>query len=188
VPFKFTTFDIPGPVLIRPQVFGDSRGFFLELYKHTDFVRAGIPQHFVQDNYSKSARGVLRGLHYQKSPKMQGKLVFCLIGRIYDVSVDIRKGSPWYGKWIGIELSEENRYMLYIPPGFAHGFQVLSETAEVQYKCTGEYSPADERGVIWNDKDLNITWPFTDPTLSGKDAVNSLLRDADNDFTFSGTS
>jgi dTDP-4-dehydrorhamnose 3,5-epimerase len=188
VPFKFTAFEIPGLVLIRPGVFGDNRGFFLELYKHADFVRGGITEHFVQDNYSKSARGVLRGLHYQKSPKAQGKLVLCMKGRIYDVAVDIRKGSPQYGKWAGIELSEENRQMLYVPAGFAHGFQVLSETAEVLYKCTEEYSPEDERGIIWNDRDINIVWPLADSTLSGKDKVNLPLREADNDFIFSGSS
>jgi dTDP-4-dehydrorhamnose 3,5-epimerase len=186
VPFKFTAFEIPGLVLIRPEVFGDTRGFFLELYKHADFVRGNITEHFVQDNYSKSVRGVLRGLHYQKDPKAQGKLVLCLKGRIYDVAVDIRKGSPQYGKWAALELSEENRQMLYVPAGFAHGFQVLSETAEILYKCTEEYSPADERGVIWNDETINIAWPIAHPTLSSKDTVNPSLRDADNDFIFSG--
>jgi dTDP-4-dehydrorhamnose 3,5-epimerase len=188
VPFKFSVFEIPGLVLVQPEVFGDARGFFLELYKHADFVRGGITEHFVQDNYSKSARGVLRGLHYQKSPKAQGKLVLCMKGRIYDVAVDIREGSPQYGKWAGIELSEENRRMLFVPAGFAHGFQVLSETAEVLYKCTEEYSPTDERGIVWNDGDIKIVWPLTDPTLSDKDRVNPLLRDADNDFIFSGAS
>ena len=166
----------------RPQVFGDDRGFFLELYKHTDFVQGGITEHLVQDNYSKSAKGVLRGLHYQKTPRAQGKLVMCLKGRIYDVAVDIRKGSPQYGKWVGAELSEENRLMLYVPPGFAHGFQVLSDTAEVMYKCTDEYSPADDRGIIWNDPDINISWPLKDPVLSGKDKLHPFLRDADNNF------
>lgn len=183
MPFEFKTFDISGPVLITPQVFGDDRGFFLELYKHSDFVSAGIKEHLVQDNYSKSAIGVLRGLHYQKNPKAQGKLVMCLKGSIYDVAVDIRKGSSTFGKWVGVELSVENRHMLYVPPGFAHGFQVLSEAAEVLYKCTDEYSPSNDRGVIWNDPFLGITWPLKDPVLSGKDKILPLLRDADNNFS-----
>lgn len=183
MPFEFKTFDIPGPVLVRPQLFGDDRGFFLELYKHTDFVRGGIKEHFVQDNYSKSAQGVLRGLHYQKTPKAQGKLVMCLKGSIYDVAVDIRKGSLQYGKLVGVELSEANRHMLYVPPGFAHGFQVLSDAAEVLYKCTDEYSPDNDRGIIWNDPDISVPWPLTAPVLSGKDKVHPRLRDADNNFT-----
>jgi dTDP-4-dehydrorhamnose 3,5-epimerase len=164
---------------------GDERGFFFELYKHSDFVRAGITEHLVQDNYSKSGRGVLRGLHYQKNPRAQGKLVLCMKGKIHDVAADIRKGSPHYGTWVGMELSEENRRMLYVPPGFAHGFQVLSESAEVLYKCTDEYSPADDRGIIWNDPDINIAWPLADPVLSGKDKIHPLLRDADNNFSLS---
>ena len=184
MPFEFSTFDIPGPIIVVPKVFGDDRGFFVELYKHSDFVRGGISDHLVQDNYSKSARGVSRGLHYQKHPHAQGKLVICMKGSIYDVAVDIRKGSPHYGKWIGIELSEANRQMLYVPPGFAHGFQVLSDTAEVLYKCTAEYSPANEGGVIWNDATINVSWPLKDPVLSGKDKVNPLLRDADNNFEY----
>jgi dTDP-4-dehydrorhamnose 3,5-epimerase len=184
MPFEFSTFDIPGPILVVPRVFGDDRGFFVELYKHSDFIRGGIKDHLVQDNYSKSARGVLRGLHYQKHPHAQGKLVICMKGGIYDVAVDIRKGSPHYGKWIGLELSEANRQMFYVPPGFAHGFQVLSDTAEVLYKCTAEYSPANEGGVIWNDTTINVSWPLKDPVLSGKDKVNPPLRDADNNFEY----
>jgi dTDP-4-dehydrorhamnose 3,5-epimerase len=182
MPFEFKTLEIDGLMLIRPQIFGDDRGFFLELYKHTDFVQGGVKEHLVQDNYSKSSKGVLRGLHYQKSPKAQGKLVMCLKGKIYDVAVDIRKGSSQYGKWVGAELSEENRLMFYVPPGFAHGFQVLSDTAEVMYKCTNEYSPVDDRGIIWNDPDINISWPLKDPVLSGKDKIHPYLRDADNNF------
>jgi dTDP-4-dehydrorhamnose 3,5-epimerase len=188
MPFEFKYLEIPEIILIKPQVFGDERGFFIELYKHSDFVHAGITKHLVQDNYSRSARGVLRGLHYQKNPKTQGKMIICLKGRIFDVAVDIRKGSQRYGRWVGVELSEEKRHMLYVPPGFAHGFQVLSEFAEVLYKCTEEYSPKDERGIAWNDEDINITWPLSDPTLSGKDKMNPPLRHADNDFTVSGTS
>jgi len=184
MPFEFNQLEIPGPVLIRPRVFDDGRGYFLELYKHSDFVNAGITPHLVQDNYSKSSQGVLRGLHYQKMPMAQGKLVLCMKGRIFDVAVDIRKGSPHYGKWVGAELTEENRHMLYVPPGFAHGFQVLSDNAEVMYKCTNEYSPIDERGIIWNDPDIAIHWPLSQPVLSGKDKLNPRLLDADNNFEY----
>jgi len=182
MPFEFAKLEIPGLLLIKPQVFGDDRGFFFELYKYSDFQREGIREHLVQDNYSKSSKGVLRGLHYQKSPKAQGKLVMCLKGKIFDIAVDIRKGSPHYGKWVGIDLTEENKDMLYVPPGFAHGFQVLSETAEVLYKCTSEYSPTDDRGIIWNDQDINIAWPLGKPILSGKDKAHPRLQDADNNF------
>jgi dTDP-4-dehydrorhamnose 3,5-epimerase len=147
-------------------------------------MRGGINGHLVQDNYSRSAKGVLRGLHYQKAPKAQGKLVMAMQGSIYDIAVDIRKGSPFYGKWTGVELSAENRLMFYVPPGFAHGFQVLSDTADVMYKCTDEYSPAEDRGIIWNDPDINIAWPLNDPVLSGKDKVHPLLREADNNFSY----
>ncbi len=182
MPFEFEKLEIPDLVLIKSRIFGDDRGFFLELYKHSDFVRGGILEHLVQDNYSKSTKGVLRGLHYQKAPNAQGKLVMCIKGAIFDVAVDIRRGSSHYGKWIGVNLTEENKNMLYIPPGFAHGFQVLTDTAEVLYKCTNEYSPADDRGIIWSDQDLNIDWPLSDPILSAKDAVHPRLRDADNNF------
>jgi len=182
MPFEFEKLAIPGLILVKPKMFEDDRGFFLELYKHSDFVRGGIEEHLVQDNYSKSTKGVLRGLHYQKMPKGQGKLVICLKGRIFDVAVDIRKGSSQYGKWVGVSLTEESRHMLYVPPGFAHGFQVLSDAAEVLYKCTNEYSPADDRGIIWSDQDLNIAWPLGRPVLSAKDSVHPQLRDADNNF------
>ena len=184
MPFEFRNLELPGPLLIRPQVFDDGRGFFLELYKHSEFANAGIAEHLVQDNYSKSVQGVLRGLHFQKNPKAQGKLVMCMKGRIYDVAVDIRTGSPQYGKWVGAELTAENRFQLYVPPGFAHGFQVLSETAEVMYKCTEEYSPVDERGIIWNDPDINIIWPIQEPVLSSKDRVSPRLREVDNNFVY----
>jgi len=184
MPFDFQRLEIPELIIARPKVFGDDRGFFLELYKYSDFAGAGIREHLVQDNYSKSVRGVLRGLHYQKQPKAQGKLVFCLKGKIFDVAADIRKDSPYYGKWTGVELSEENRLMLYVPAGFAHGFQVLSDSAEVQYKCTEEYSLMDDRGIIWNDPDLSIPWPVADPLLSPKDRAHPRLRDADNNFVY----
>ena len=184
MPFDFERLSISEVILVKPRVFGDERGFFVETYKHSEFVQGGIPEHFVQDNYSKSALGVLRGLHYQRHPKAQGKLVRCVKGTILDIAVDIRKGSPTYAKWVGRELSETNNLMMYVPAGFAHGFVVLSEFAEVLYKCTEEYSPPDDRGVIWNDPDINIQWQVRVPALSGKDKVLPRLRDADTNFEY----
>jgi len=184
VPFDFRQMDIPGPLLIEPKVFGDDRGFFLEIYKHSEFINAGVPENFVQDNFSRSAKGVLRGLHYQKDPRAQGKLVRCMKGSIFDVAVDIRKGSPTYARWAGLELSERNNLMLYVPAGFAHGFLTLSETAEVLYKCTAEYSPVDDRGIIWNDPDINIAWGEKAPLLSAKDGLLPILRKAENNFRY----
>jgi dTDP-4-dehydrorhamnose 3,5-epimerase len=184
MPFTFKKLDIPEIILIEPKVFSDPRGFFMETYKHSDFMNSGIQEHFVQDNFSRSQKNILRGLHFQKNPNAQGKLVQCLKGIIFDVTVDIRKGSPSFGRWVSIELSEENKRMLYIPPSFAHGFVVLSETADVIYKCTKEYSPEDDRGIIWNDPDINISWPVKDPVLSEKDAKHPFLKDADINFTY----
>ena len=184
MPFKFTPLEIPAVILVEPEIFGDDRGFFLEFYKRSDFLRAGIDGHFVQDNHSRSVKGVLRGLHYQKAPRAQGKLVRCLQGAIFDVAVDIRKGSPTYGKWVGRELSGGNKRMLYVPAGFAHGFLTLTDTAEVLYKCTDEYAPAFDRGIIWNDPDIGIAWRTSEPSLSGKDRALPPLRDADNEFLF----
>lgn len=184
MPFEFRRLAIPDVILVIPKVFGDARGFFLEFYKHSEFAQAGIREHFVQDNHSKSAKGVLRGLHYQKNPDAQGKLVRCLSGKIYDVAVDIRKGSPSFGKWVDAELTGGNNHMFYVPPGFAHGFMVLSESAEVLYKCTAEYAPASDRGIIWDDPDIGIRWPLPDPVLSEKDKVHPPLRSIDNNFTF----
>ena len=182
MPFTFKRLSIPDVQLIEPRVFPDGRGFFLETYKYSDFKQAGIPEYFTQDNYSRSEKGVLRGLHYQKHPHGQGKLVRCVKGSIFDVAVDIRKGSPTYGTWVGAELTEENNHLLYVPDGFAHGFQVLSDFAEVLYKCTTEYYPAADRGIIWNDPAMAIQWPLADPLLSKKDTVHPLLKDADNNF------
>ncbi len=184
MPFKFTPTAIPAVVLVEPAVFADGRGYFLESYKQSDFASAGIALPFIQDNQSVSERGVLRGLHYQKEPKAQGKLVRCPQGSIFDVAVDIRKGSPTYAKWVGYELSAENRRMLYVPAGFAHGFLTLSETAMVQYKCTVEYSPAHDRGIIWNDPVIGIAWQHASPSLSAKDARLPLLDAADNEFRY----
>lgn len=183
-----TMLEIPGVVLIEAKKYPDDRGFFMEIYKHSNFANAGITEHFVQDNLSRSIRGVLRGLHYQKNPHAQGKLVSCLHGRIFDVAVDIRKGSVTYGRWAGAELSCDNNLMLYIPAGFAHGFLVLSETAEVLYKCTEEYAPGDDRGIQWNDPEIDIHWPITCPVLSEKDRTHPPLKDSDNNFVFQNLS
>ena len=183
--FNFRQLEIPEVILVESKLFGDPRGFFVETYKHSDFVQAGIKEHFVQDNYSRSSKGVLRGLHYQMAPHAQGKLVRCLRGAIYDVAVDIRKNSPAFGDWINAELSEDNGLMLYVPPGFAHGFLVLSDSADVLYKCTAEYSPEDDRGIIWNDPDLDISWPMKNPILSEKDGRHPRLKDANNNFEYS---
>ena len=178
MPFSFNRTKIPEVVLIKPQVFNDDRGFFMETYKMPDFIDAGITNSFVQDNHSRSVKGVLRGLHYQNPPFAQGKLVRVVRGQIFDVAVDIRKGSLTYGGWVGEVLSEENRSMLYIPEGFAHGFCILSQTAEVVYKASGVYSPQAEAGIIWNDEDLKIEWPVKKPLVSERDKSWPSLRDA----------
>jgi dTDP-4-dehydrorhamnose 3,5-epimerase len=180
--FHFKRLSIPEVILIEQEVFKDKRGFFMETYKYSDFAGFGIKEYFIQDNYSRSAKGVLRGLHYQNRHRAQGKLLRCIKGKIFDVAVDIRKGSPTYRNWVGIELSEKNNLMLYIPPAFAHGFVVLSDFAEVMYKCTEEYSSEDERGIIWNDPDIGIKWPVKRPILSEKDRRHPVLKDADNNF------
>jgi dTDP-4-dehydrorhamnose 3,5-epimerase len=187
MPFSFQRLEIPDVILIEAKAFADERGFFMETYKKSDFEEHGIPHRFTQDNYSHSAgRGVLRGLHYQKDPKAQGKLVLAVRGAIFDVAVDIRKGSPSYGKWVGVELTGENHRMLYVPAGFAHGFAVLSAEADVMYRCTEEYAPEVDRGIVWNDPELAIAWPIDDPLLSPKDQAQPLLKDADNNFEFQG--
>ncbi|MGD9641758.1 MAG: dTDP-4-dehydrorhamnose 3,5-epimerase [Elusimicrobiales bacterium] len=178
MPFEFEGLELDGAVLIKPRVFLDERGFFVENYKRSDFVAAGIAAEFVQDNHSKSDKGVLRGLHYQRGAAAQGKLVRCINGAILDVGVDLRRGSATFGKWLATELSAVNAHMLYLPPGFAHGFLVLSETAEILYKCTVEYSPMDDAGVRWDDPEIGIEWDITDPILSAKDAGLPLLKDA----------
>ena len=168
--FQFIPQDIPEVIRIIPTVFGDSRGFFMESYQQSAFHEAGITATFVQDNHSKSTKGVLRGLHFQNPPYAQGKLLRCVRGEIFDVAVDIRKNSPTFGKWVGIVLSEENKEMFYIPEGFAHGFMVLSDEAELLYKATGEYNAASEGGLLWNDPSVGIQWPKVEkPLLSAKD-------------------
>ncbi|MDY0361102.1 MAG: dTDP-4-dehydrorhamnose 3,5-epimerase [Desulforegulaceae bacterium] len=177
MPFEILDTEIKEVKLIKPKVFEDNRGYFLETYKNSDFAKAGINDLFVQDNQSKSLKGVLRGLHFQTNPKEQGKLVRCIKGKIFDVAVDIRKDSKTFSKWVAFELSEENRFMLYIPKGFAHGFLTLSQDAEITYKISGsEYCPENDAGIIWNDKTINVKWPFEEykiskPELSQKDLV-----------------
>ncbi|MGP1629174.1 MAG: dTDP-4-dehydrorhamnose 3,5-epimerase [Giesbergeria sp.] len=173
-----TPLAIPDVVLIEPKVFGDARGFFYESFNQRAFNEAtGTDHAFVQDNHSRSSRGVLRGLHYQVPPKAQGKLVRVVQGSVFDVAVDIRKNSPTFGAWVGVELSEDNHRQLWIPPGLAHGFLVLSETAEFLYKTTDYYSPEHERCIAWNDPQLAITWPDVGqaPVLSGKDLAGLSL-------------
>lgn len=187
MPFRFTALEIPGVILVEAQAFEDSRGVFLERYKRSEFLRAGIRDVFVQDNYSQSVRGALRGLHYQKAPRAQGKLVSAISGEIFDVAVDIRRGSPTFGRWTGATLSATNRSMVYLPAGFAHGFCVLSDRAEVLYKVSAEYAPDLECGIIWNDPELAIAWPVRDPILSRKDARLPRLRDAELDVVSSGS-
>lgn len=168
--------NLQGLVVIEPNVFGDSRGFFMESYSRDRYMEAGLPSEFVQDNLSSSRRGILRGLHLQH-PKDQGKLCSVLEGEVFDVAVDVRVGSPTFGKWEGITLSSENKRQVYVPPGFAHGFCVVSDRALFSYKCTDFYSAPSEVGVAWNDPDIGIDWPVDRPQLSDKDAANRQLRD-----------
>lgn len=182
--FHIRHLEIPDVVLIEAELHRDERGFFMETYKRSEFAANGLPNLFVQANHSRSVRGVLRGLHYQRNPRPQGKLVMALHGRIFDVAVDIRHGSPTYGRWVGEELSADNGRMLYVPVGFAHGFCVLSEEADVLYLVTDEYARDLDRGILWNDPEIGIAWPIAEPILSPKDARLPRLREADNDFQF----
>jgi len=178
MPFEFERLEIPDVILIKPKVFGDERGFFMETYKRPDFESAGIKGEFVQDNHSRSRYGVLRGLHFQREPYAQAKIVRVVRGVIYDVAVDLRKDSPTFGKWVGVILSEFNKWQLYVPRGFAHGFVVLSDVADVVYKVDNVYAPDYEGGIIWNDPDLNIDWPLDEPIVSEKDRKWPTLREA----------
>ena len=179
--FEFIKQEIPEVILIKPKVFGDNRGFFMETYKKSEFYANGIKIEFNQDNHSKSTAHVLRGLHFQKAPYGQAKIVRCTRGKIYDVAVDIRPESKTFGKYVKVELSEDNKQMLFIPEGFAHGFVVLSEEAELNYKASGEYAPQADCGVIWNDKDINIDWEIDfDPILSEKDTKQKTLKELFN--------
>jgi len=168
---------IPGLLIIEPKVFGDARGFFLESWNRRRYAEAGLDVDFVQDNVSFSRRGILRGLHFQ-NPKPQGKLLQVLQGEVFDVAVDVRRSSPTFRKWHGLVLSGENKLQFYVPPGFAHGFAVLSETAFFQYKCTEFYSPKDELALRWDDPEIGIEWPVKEPLLSERDGKALCLRDA----------
>lgn len=176
--------DLPGVFVVTPRVFADARGFFLESYNQQVFLEQGLPAVFVQDNHSKSARGTLRGLHFQEEPAGQVKLVRVVRGRIWDVAVDIRMGSPTFGRWVGVELSAENFRQIYVSVGFAHGFCVLSDEAEVLYKTSHVYSPSHERGILWNDPALAIPWPVSDPLLSDRDRRAATLAGYMNGPTF----
>lgn len=174
--------DLPGVLVFEPKVFGDQRGFFLETYRDRILIEAGVDKPFVQDNHSRSSRGVLRGLHYQLV-QPQGKLVRVARGKVFDVAVDVRQGSPHFGQWYGTVLDDESLRMMYVPPGFAHGFVVLSETADFIYKCTDYYHPQSEQGILWNDPDIGIAWPMPirEVSLSEKDRKNPTLACQDRD-------
>jgi len=179
---EFKPTEIPDVVLIRPRVFGDTRGFFFESWEEKKFAAAGLDVRFVQDNHSRSTRHTLRGLHYQIG-QPQGKLVRVVTGSVFDVAVDIRRSSPTFGRWVGVTLSEDNHDMLWVPPGFAHGFLVLSESADFVYRCTDFYAPSQERAIRWSDPDLGVAWPLAqgvEPVLSAKDAVAPPFRDAEH--------
>ena len=175
---KVSETKLPGVLVIEPDVYGDERGFFLETWSAKRYAEAGLPQTYVQDNMSFSTKGILRGLHLQH-PKGQGKLVHVIAGEVFDVAVDVRVGSPTFGKWDGVLLSSDNRKQIYIPPGFAHGFCVTGESALFAYKCTELYHRETELGVIWNDPEIGIDWPIDDPVLSGKDAAFPKLSEID---------
>lgn len=175
--------EIPDLLIVEPTVHRDARGFFFESYNYRDYAAQGITARFVQDNHSKSTQGTLRGLHYQLSPG-QAKLVRVVVGTVFDVAVDIRQGSPTYGRWEALLLSSENHRQLYVPAGFAHGFVALSTVAEFLYKVDSYYAPELERGIAWDDPDLAIDWPVRDPILSERDRTHSRLAEADNDFRY----
>lgn len=180
MPIRFSETTLPGVTIVEPQVFKDARGFFLETFHHKKYAQAGIDRIFLQDNHSHSSRGTVRGLHYQIN-HAQGKLVYVVFGEIFDVAVDIRRGSPTFGKWFGIILSEQNKKQIYVAEGFAHGFCVLSDTADVIYKCTDFYAPEDEGGIFWADPALGIEWPVKNPVMSEKDLNYPKLADVPPD-------
>lgn len=173
---RFIETELEGVVIVEPHVFGDSRGFFLETWQQERYEQGGVHGNFVQDNHSRSEKGVIRGLHYQLE-NAQAKLVYAVRGSIFDVAVDIRKDSPTFGQWTGCILSDENRRQLFVPKGFAHGFSVLSDVADVTYKCTDYYTPGDEYGILFSDPDLNIDWKVTPPLISDKDLVHPTLKE-----------
>jgi len=169
--------NIPDLHIVKPKIFEDHRGYFFESYNKQVFLKNGIDQNFVQDNESKSQKNVLRGLHFQKPPFAQGKLVRVIRGSVLDVAVDIRKGSPTYGHWASIELTQDNKWMYWVPPGFAHGFVTLEDNTTFFYKCTNVYNKESEGSILWNDPDLNIDWKISDPILSDKDKIAPLFKD-----------
>ncbi len=179
MPFSFKPLSIPEVILVEPAVFPDERGFFLEAFKVSDFTEAGLPTCFAQDNVSFSRKEVIRGLHYQKNPKAQGKLVSVLKGGVWDVAVDIRRQSATFLKWVATELNDQNHSMLYIPPGFAHGFAALTEDVHLLYKCTNEYDPRADAGIRWDDPEIAIPWPVGRPILSDKDRRLPLVAQAE---------
>jgi dTDP-4-dehydrorhamnose 3,5-epimerase len=189
MPFVFTRcLELPDIVVIEPPLFKDERGWFSETYRRTEFAGHGIDRPFVQDNHSLSTRrGVLRGLHFQSEPFAQDKLVRCVAGAILDIAVDIRRGSPTFAKWVKVEISAENRRVVWIPVGFAHGTLTLTDRAELIYKTTAEYSPLHERAILWSDPQIGIQWPIREPIVSAKDASAPLLADVENDFTWSAS-
>ena len=180
--FRFIELELPDLVLIEEVRHGDARGFFAETFRQTAFREGGVPDVFVQDDHARSTRGVLRGLHYQLPPRAQGKLVRVVRGEVYDVAVDLRKGSPGYGRWAGIHLSGDEGRLLWIPPGFAHGYLVLSETVDLTYKVTAEFDPRLDRGIRWDDSDIGVEWPDLEPVLSARDQALPSLSEADNPF------
>lgn len=179
MPFKFEQTSIEGLIVVQPQLFGDERGFFQETYHKGAFAEAGITEDFVQDNHSRSKKGILRGIHFQRAPMAQAKLVRVTNGSVWDVAVDLRKGSPTFGQWFGLELSAENKTMLFIPKGFGHGFITLEDDTDFLYKCSNGYSPEHDGGIRWNDPDVGILWPQVDCELilSAKDQVQPFLKE-----------
>ena len=185
--FVFIKLEIPEVILIKPKLFKDDRGYFIEIYKASDFKMHGIDINFVQDNHSFSKAGIIRGLHFQRNPNAQGKLVRVMQGKVFDVVVDIREGSPTYGKWVSTILSGKNHAMVWVPMGFAHGICVL-EDAHVLYKLSGaEYNEMDYRSILWNDPKIHVKWPIQDPDLSAKDCMAKSLHDIDNNFIYDWT-
>ena len=180
--FAFTPYKLSGLLLVEGKSFPDERGFFIESFRVKDMEGQPIPP-LIQDNVSRSRKGVIRGLHFQKNPSPLGKLIRCLRGKIYDVAVDIRRSSPTYGQWAAVELDDQSNRMFWVPAGFAHGFQALSDTADVLYKQTGYWSPPDDCGMLWNDPAVGVKWPIKDAVLSAKDAQLPLLADTANNFT-----
>ena len=184
MPFQSEKLEIPGLIIVNPRVFEDSRGSFFETYKESDFRSLGIGRPFVQWNHAVSRKEVLRGLHYQIHPAPQGKMLRVLRGELFDVAVDIRKGSPWFGKWVSVLLSSENRSIFWIPPGFAHGYMAITDDAEVLYGTTTEWTPSCERGIRWNDPSLAVEWPLPEPLVNERDQAFPLLADAEITFVY----